>query len=80
MRIVNRTRLRIREAQRRIVQARERTQLSIASVLETANRILTLQLQRPDLVLDRWALYEHMVTPTATRFPDPLVRRGSRRT
>jgi hypothetical protein len=71
MRIVNRTCRRIREAQKRIQQARERTEVSMESVLETANRILTFQLQRPDVVFDRWALYEHIVTPTATRFPDP---------
>jgi hypothetical protein len=78
MSIVNPTRFRIREAQRRIAQARERTELSMESVLQTANRILTFQLQRPDLALARSALYEHMVTPPATRFPDfPRATRES---
>ena len=62
------SRLRIRTAQTLIGQARERTQLSMHSVLETANRILALQLQRPDLVLDRWILYQQMVTPTRSPF------------
>jgi hypothetical protein len=65
------TRLRIREAQTLIGQARERTQSSIGSVLETANRILALQLQRPDLVLDTWILYQQMVTPTRSPFSPP---------
>jgi len=41
--------LRIREAQTLIGQARDRTPLSIESLLETANRILTFQLHSPDL-------------------------------
>jgi hypothetical protein len=65
---VNPTRLRIREAQRLIGQARERTQLSIQSVLETANRILTFQLHSPDLVLDTWTLYQRMVTPRRSSY------------
>jgi len=65
------TRLRIREAQTLIGQARERTQLSIHSVLETADRILTFQLHSPDLVLDTWILYQRLVTPARSPFSLP---------
>lgn len=62
------SRRRIREAQAPIGQARKRTPLSNLSVLETANRILTFQVHSPDLVLDRWILYQRMVTPTRSPF------------
>ncbi|PYR94526.1 MAG: hypothetical protein DMF84_05065 [Acidobacteria bacterium] len=61
------TRLRIREAQTLIRQARERTRLSIQSVLETANRILTFQLHSPDLLPGTWILYQRIVSPSESR-------------
>ena len=65
---VHSSRRRIREAQTLIRQARERTQLSIHAMFETANRILTFQLQSPDRVLDTWILYQRMVTPPRSPF------------
>jgi hypothetical protein len=65
---VNPTRIHIRQAQALIGQARERTQQSMGSVIESANRILTFQLHSPDLVLDTWTLYQRMVTPMRSPF------------
>lgn len=74
---MNPTRLRIREAQTLIAQARERAQRSLQSVLKSANRILTFQLHSPDLVLETWVLYQRMVTPTRSAM---LSRETSHRT
>jgi hypothetical protein len=78
MNIVSPIRLQIREAQTLIGQARVRTQLSIETMLETANRILAFQLQSPDLVLDGWVLYQRLVTPTAPHLHVPALPRETR--
>jgi hypothetical protein len=75
---VTSSRYRIRKAQTLIGQAHERTQQSLESMLETANRILTFQLHSPDLVLHTWTLYQVMVTPG--RFPVSAGDRPSPRT